>query len=132
MAEDKPYGGYVGNPDPVLVFIAVLVSVVFSIWQYYSDSKENEKKRRLQEGKTKSHASLEEHTKEFNRKEVIRVDENVYCALGFGLANCIWIEGKKFFFQLNSINLKQTEYYKSYNSILNVNNPQETHHILYT
>ena len=106
MAEDKPYGGYVGNPDPVLVFIAVLVSVVFSIWQYYSDSKENEKKRRLQEGKTKSHASLEEHTKEFNRKEVIRVDENVYCALGFGLANCIWIEGKKFFFQLNSINLK--------------------------
>ena len=94
MSEDKPYGGYVGNPDPVLVFIAVLVSVVFSIWQYYSDNKENEKKRRLQDGKITSHASLAEHTKEFNRKEVIRVDENVYCALGFGLANSIWIEGK--------------------------------------
>ena len=102
MSEDKPYGGYVGNPDPVLVFIAVLVSVVFSIWQYYSDNKENEKKRRLQDGKITSHASLAEHTKEFNRKEVIRVDENVYCALGFGLANSIWIEGKgriQFLFQ---------------------------------
>ena len=101
MSENKPYGGYVGNPDPVLVFIAVLVSVVFSIWQYYSDNKENEKKRRLQDGKTTSHASLAEHTKEFHRKEVIRVDENVYCALGFGLANSIWIEGKmkfNFFF----------------------------------
>ena len=94
MSENKPYGGYVGNPDPALIFIAVLVSVVFSIWQYYSDNKENEKKRRLQDGKTTSHASLEEHTKEFNRKEVIRVDENVYCALGFGIANSIWIEGK--------------------------------------
>ena len=104
MAEDKPYGGYVGNPDPVLVFIAVLVSVVFSIWQYYSDSKENEKKRRLQEGKTKSHASLEEHSKEFNRKEVIRVDENVYCALGFGLANSIWIEGRASFYLLWKVN----------------------------
>ena len=93
MSENKPYGGYVGSPDPALVFIAILISVVFSIWQYYSDSKENEKKRRLKDGKTTSHTSLAEHTKEFNRKEVIRVEENVYCALGFGIANCIWIEG---------------------------------------
>ena len=57
MTENKPYGGYVTNPDPVLVFIAVFVSVIFSIWQYYSDTKENEKKRRLQEEKTISHTS---------------------------------------------------------------------------
>ena len=57
MTENKPYGGYVANPDPVLVFIAVLVSVIFSIWQYYSDNKENEKKQSLQDGKTTCHTS---------------------------------------------------------------------------
>ena len=57
MNENKPYGGYVGNPDPALVFIAVIVSIVFSIWQYYSDNKENEKKRKLQGGQTTSHSS---------------------------------------------------------------------------
>ena len=94
MAENTPYGGYVGTPDPALIFIAVMISVVFSIWQYYTtDRVENEKKRRLNDGKTTSNASLAEHSKEFNKKEIIRVDENVYCAIGFGLANCILIEG---------------------------------------
>ena len=57
MSGNEPYGGYVANPDPVLVFIAVLVSVIFSIWQYYSDNKENDKKRRFQDEKTTSHTS---------------------------------------------------------------------------
>ena len=94
MAENTPYGGYVGTPDPALIFIAVMISVVFSIWQYYTtDRVENEKRRRLIEGKTTSNASLAEHSKEFHKKEIIRVDENVYCAIGFGIANCILIEG---------------------------------------
>ena len=92
--DDTPYGGYVGKPDPVLVFAAILISIVFSIWQYYTtDRVENEKKRRLKDGKTASNKSLAEHSKIFNKKEIIRVDDSVYCAIGFGLANCIWIEG---------------------------------------
>ena len=94
MADDKPYGGYVSSPDPVLIFVAILISVGFSIWQYYTkDRVENEKTRRLKEGKTKSNASLAEHSKQFDKKEIIRVDDSVYCAIGFGLANCILIEG---------------------------------------
>ena len=93
--DDTPYGGYVGKPDPVLVFAAILISVIFSIWQYYTtDRVENEKKRRLKDGKTNSNKSLAEHSKLFNKKEIIRVDDSVYCAIGFGLANCIMIEGK--------------------------------------
>ena len=93
--DDTPYGGYVGKPDPALVFAAILISVIFSIWQYYTtDRVENEKKRRLKDGKTNSNKSLAEHSKLFNKKEIIRVDDSVYCAIGFGLANCIMIEGK--------------------------------------
>ena len=95
---DTPYGGYFGNPDPVLVLAAILISVVVSIWQYYTtDRVENEKKRRLKDGKTTSNKSLAEHSKLFNKKEIIRVDDSVYCAIGFGLANCIMIEGKILF-----------------------------------
>ena len=96
--DDTPYGGYVGKPDPVLVFAAILISIVFTIWQYYTtDRVENEKKRRLKDGKTNSNKSLAEHSKLFNKKEIIRVDDSVYCAIGFGLANCIMIEGKNLF-----------------------------------
>ena len=95
---DTPYGGYFGSPDPVLVLAAILISVVVSIWQYYTtDRVENEKKRRLKDGKTTSNKSLAEHSKLFDKKEIIRVDDSVYCAIGFGLANCIMIEGKNLF-----------------------------------
>ena len=93
MAEEKPYGGYFGSPDPALIFFAVMISVVISIWQYYTERVDSEKRRRLIEGKTTSHSTLAEHSKQFNKKEIIRVEDNVYCAIGFGLANCILIEG---------------------------------------
>ena len=91
-------GGADGSPDPSLFVIAIIAVVVFSMWQYYKEKKEKAKaeteKKRLKEGKTKSHFTLAEHSKQFNKKEVVKVDENVYCAIGFGLANCIMIEGK--------------------------------------
>ena len=35
---------------------------------------------------------LEKHSEEFV-KEVIKVGDNIYCAIGYGLANCIMLEG---------------------------------------
>ena len=94
MTDNTLTGGNFFSPDQSLMTIAIIVSVLFSIWQYYTTERvENEKKRRLKDGKTTSHYSLAEHSKQFNKKEVIRVDDNVYCAIGFGLANCILIEG---------------------------------------
>ena len=94
MADDKPYGGYIGSPDPMLILLAIMISLGFSVWQYYTtDRVENEKRRRLREGKTKSNTSLAKHSNQFNKKEIICVDDSVYCAIGFGLANCILIEG---------------------------------------
>ena len=87
-----------GSPDPVLFIIAIIVAVAFSMWQYYKEAKEilksETQRKQLKKGKTKSNFTLAEHSKQFNKKEVIKVDENVYCAIGFGLANCIMIEGK--------------------------------------
>ena len=95
MADEMATGGSFGSPDPALMFIACILAFVFSIFQYYiSDRPKNEKKKRLEEGKPKSNYSLAEHSKQFNKKEVVRVDDNVYCAIGFGLANCILIEGE--------------------------------------
>ena len=94
MANEMPTGGTFGSPDPVLMFIACIVAVCFSIYQYYTtDKPQNEKDKILEEGKTKSNHSLAEHSKLFNKKEIVRVEDNVYCAIGFGLANCILIEG---------------------------------------
>ena len=94
MADEMPTGGTFGSPDPALMFIACIVAVIFSIYQYYTtDRPKNETKKRLEEGKTKSNHSLAEHSKQFNKKEIVRVEDNVYCAIGFGLANCILIEG---------------------------------------
>ena len=107
---DTPYGGYFGSPDPVLVLAAILISVVVSIWQYYTtDRVENERKRRFKDGKTTSNKSLAEHSKLFNKKEIIRVDDNVYCAIGFGLANCIMIEGKILFIIVIRYNVNSGE-----------------------
>ena len=94
MADNTPTGGNFGSPDPSLLFSAFFVALLLSIWQYYTtDRVENEKRRRLKDGKTTSHYSLAEHSKQFNKKEIIRVDDSVYCAIGFGIANCILIEG---------------------------------------
>ncbi|MEY4134716.1 MAG: hypothetical protein RL386_1066, partial [Bacteroidota bacterium] len=44
-------------------------------------------------GKQPTPAGLLAHTREFDR-EIIKVAEGVYCAVGYGLANSILIEGK--------------------------------------
>jgi len=40
-----------------------------------------------------SSSLLEDHSDEFNKKEVLKVGDNIYVAIGYGLANCIMIEG---------------------------------------
>ena len=94
MANEMPTGGTFGSPDPALMLIACIVAVMFSIYQYYTtDRPNNAKQKILKEGKTKSNHGLAEQSKLFNKKEIVRVEESVYCAIGFGLANCILIEG---------------------------------------
>ena len=36
---------------------------------------------------------LGQHSNEFNKKEILKVLDNIYVAIGYGLANCIMIEG---------------------------------------
>ena len=36
---------------------------------------------------------LGEHSKEFNKKEILKIGDNIFVAIGYGLANCIMIEG---------------------------------------
>ena len=37
---------------------------------------------------------MSEHSREFDKKEVVRLLDNIYVAIGYGLANCIMIEGE--------------------------------------
>lgn len=37
---------------------------------------------------------LGSHSREFDKKEVLHVSDNIHLAIGFGLANCIMIEGE--------------------------------------
>ncbi|KAL3859271.1 hypothetical protein ACJMK2_009498 [Sinanodonta woodiana] len=59
--------------------------------QIYTRFQQSHTKRLLEE--FDAFTELKEHTKEFNVPEVIKVTQNVYVAVGFGLANSILIEG---------------------------------------
>ena len=41
-----------------------------------------------------AHPKLADHSGQFNQKEILTVRDRVHVAIGFGLANCILIEGE--------------------------------------
>ena len=93
-----------GGVDPALVVIAFVVAIGFSIIQWYmkkSDDKGDREKalekissKKKASSPAEGHEKLASHTGEFNKKEILTVQGNVHVAIGYGLANCILIEGK--------------------------------------
>ena len=47
----------------------------------------------LQVNKDRTGGKLDSHSSEFNEKRIIQVIENIYVAIGYGLANCIMLVG---------------------------------------
>lgn len=91
--------------------IAFIVAVGFSIFQWFTKKSEErsdrEKALKKITSKKKSstpsegHEKLAGHTGQFNKKEIVTVRGNIHCAIGYGLANCILIEGKRTFLILS-------------------------------
>ena len=89
------------------IVVAICTAIItFAICRYYFYSDNRTKCFRPSKSK-KKHRKLSEstlstdkrHVEEFSNreKEIIAVTENVYTAVGYGLANCIIIQGKSKF-----------------------------------
>ena len=68
---------------------------------FFQPGKDAERDRRTRQLDLKARRAderLKRHSEEFSTKKVVRVADSVYVAIGYGLANCIMIEGKKIFF----------------------------------
>lgn len=70
--------------------------------------------------KVTTQEALHEHSNEFN-KEVVKVTESVYVAIGFGLANSILVEGKDSIFIIDCVETTETgkEVMAAYREITN-------------
>ena len=74
----------------ILISVIVIVSVaVAGIW-FYAERSIKKAPAPIPVGANKS---LEEHSKIF-KKGVEKVRDNIYVAIGYGIANCIMIEGR--------------------------------------
>jgi len=76
----------------VLVAVLIAVAVAFGPAQRARALQKRIEAREVREYEV--HEKLKEHTKEF-RKEVVEVSPGVHVAVGFGLANCVLIEGEE-------------------------------------
>jgi len=97
----KVGGSFMGGVDPALVTIAFIVAIGFSIVQWIMKKREDAKtKKPSTKAKKKKFAvgeaneKLAGHTGQFNKKEILTVRDRVHVAIGYGLANCILIEGE--------------------------------------
>ena len=86
------------------IVAATLTSVIFMLWFKYKP-KRNDKslKQRLnttRKNDTTSSIFKEAQTKINVPKRIITISENVYVAMGYGLANCIFIQGNNKFHNL--------------------------------
>lgn len=79
--------------DPVLVIIAFVVAIVMTIFQWYS-KRTNEQDKKPKRTKKAQAKKLTAHSEEFSKKEILTVEDNIHVAIGYGLANCILIEGE--------------------------------------
>jgi len=76
--------------------VIAIISVLVTIYLQKLKAKEAQKKIKSNYSKKvekDSTSILGDHSKEFNKKEVLKVSDNIYVAIGYGLANCIMIEG---------------------------------------
>eukprot|EP00092_Neocalanus_flemingeri_P020877 GFUD01022616.1.p1 GENE.GFUD01022616.1~~GFUD01022616.1.p1 ORF type:complete len:586 (-),score=145.47 GFUD01022616.1:72-1829(-) len=77
------------------IFIAV-ISVLVTIYLQRLKKEQKQKKIKSSYGKKveqDSSSILDDHSKEFNKKEILKVGDNIFVAIGYGLANSIMIEG---------------------------------------
>ncbi len=85
------------NPDPVLVLIGLAVALVttaFQLWSVGQDAK-RQSARAFREAKAEAATqNLRMVDSEPREKKLIRVDQDIYVAVGYGFANCILVEGK--------------------------------------
>jgi len=78
---------------------ATVTSVIFMLWFKYkakrNDKPVKEKLKTIRKSKneTASSAFKEAQTKINVTKQIVTISENVYVAIGYGLANCIFIQG---------------------------------------
>ena len=105
------------NAEPALIFAATTVAILLGLYQLYvmgnvnffssiyfhiqiqkllkgKDAEKDRRKRYLDHKARKADERLKRHSEEFSTKTVVRVADDVYVAIGYGLANCIMIEGK--------------------------------------
>ena len=87
--------------------IAALVSVLATVWCQAALARRRQRRIKQQFGvklaettsktSTSSNADQssvqEEHSEEFDKKEILCLEDNIYVAIGYGLANCIMLEG---------------------------------------
>ena len=74
-----------GTPDPLLVVIAFVISVIMSLYQHYSSEKSSTKKplKPSKANKDLSFEKLGEHTSEFNNPEMLTLlNGKIHVAIG--------------------------------------------------
>ena len=83
-----------GDVDPMLFFIAFIIAIGSVLYQYFSEKKKSNVKLPSKINKNLSFEKLTEHTGVFDKPEVLTLlNGKIHVAIGYGLANCILIEG---------------------------------------
>ena len=102
-----------GDVDPMLFFIAFIIAIGMSLYQYFSEKKKsNLKPSKI--NKDLSFEKLSEHTGVFDKPEVLTLLKGkIHVAIGYGLANCILIEGPN-----SCIVIDTMECYEAANDVL--------------
>ena len=86
---------------PLFVVIVTILATVLStqsVQAYLTKKRQKKIKAGLFDQKSRDDADcggeLKKHAAEFQEKEVLKILDNIYVAIGYGLANCIMIEGE--------------------------------------
>ena len=92
----KNVGSYLPVPDdPNLVYIALVVSVLFSLYQWYQNIGEAKKNARKAKKYASDSEAMQERSKAQEEKKILKVSDRVYVAVGYSTYNCILIEGTR-------------------------------------
>ena len=107
-----------GDVDPMLFLIAFVIAIGMSLYQYFSEKKKSNLNKKLHPSKTNKDLSFEkltEHTGELSPEPEILtlLKGKIHVAIGYGLANCILIEGPN-----SCIVIDTMECYEAANDVL--------------